>query len=370
MAIISEMRSTAVAILNSLDDRQRMRMNFCFEDKERFCWYYTPTDHGGLSLEEMIPEQQRQVHKLLSYGLSHAGYNTVGLILGLENILDRVENFKIDFGRRRGRDPNLYYLAIFGDPSEYGYWSWRFGGHHISIQYVLNEEKVISCSPLFMGADPADSILLGKQTHRPLADTEDMGRELFKSLGIRQEEAIISGIAPVDIVTGNRSLIREGDKPMHLVDLWRGNFGKHNIQTLNNIQQATEKKLKLEADHLDRLKFTFKPKGLLFKKMNKSQKILFWDLIKLYASRLPSNLAKKQLSLAEHEIEDLAFAWAGSVKKSEPHYYRIQGRRTLIEYDNSQRDANHIHTVWRDLKCDFGGDPLKEHYRKEQHHEW
>ena len=97
---------------------------------------------------------------------------------------------------------------------------------------------------------------------------------------------------------------------------------------------------------------------------------MFWDLIKLYASRLPSNLAKKQLSLAEHEIEDLAFAWAGSVKKSEPHYYRIQGRRTLIEYDNSQRDANHIHTVWRDLKCDFGGDPLKEHYRKEEHHEW
>ena len=99
MAIISEMRSTAVAILNSLDERQRMKMNFCFEDKERFCWYYTPTDHGGLSLQEMIPEQQRQVHKLLSYGLSHAGYNTVGLILGLENILDRVENFKIDFGR-------------------------------------------------------------------------------------------------------------------------------------------------------------------------------------------------------------------------------------------------------------------------------
>ena len=368
MATIREMRIIVLAILNSLDERQRKKINFRFEDRERFCWYYTPTDHGGLSLEEMNPEQHRLVHKLLSFGLSHSGYNTVGLILGLENILDRLENFAVDFGRMRGRDPNLYYLAIFGDPSKKGHWSWRFGGHHISIQYVLNEDTVISYSPFFMGADPADSNLLGKNMHRPLADTEDMGRELFNSLGALKEEAMISTIAPVDIVTGNRAIIKEGDEPMHLVDLWRGDFGKHNAKVLNKIQKITEKKLTLESKNSDQLKFTFKPKGLAFQRMNKSQRLLFWDLIKLYASRLPSNLAKKQLSLVEHEIEDLTFAWAGSIQKYQPHYYRIQGKRVLIEYDNSQRDANHIHTVWRDLKYDFGGDPLKEHYENNQHH--
>ena len=358
------MRIIAESIVASLDNAQKSKVCFSFEDLDRKNWYYTPTDHGGLPLCNMTSFQHRLVHSLVSAGLSISGYNTVAAIMGLDNILDNVENFKADFGRERGRDPTLYYLSIFGSPTSSDLWGWRFGGHHVSLNYTLNGQRIISVTPSFFGADPADSPLLGPHMNRPLAGAEDLGRELFKSLGEQTGKALISEVPPVDLVSGNRSGLTDGDKPMHLLDLWRGNFDGDIANKLKNIQDKAEQVLNISDKHLEKLSFSRSPKGLGINLMTLNQREILHKLIKIYLYRLPDELIETQENILKDDLKYLRFAWAGSSQKYNPHYYRIQGKRIFIEYDNTQRDSNHIHTVWRDLKYDFGGDVLKRHYRE------
>ena len=192
-------------------------------DDERHRWYYTPTDHGGLPLAQMSPAQQSLAMQLVATGLSKPGYVTATTIMGLENVLDHVENWQVDWGRERGRDPQLYWLKVFGEPDLRGPWSWRFGGHHVSVQHLVFHGEVASSSPCFLGADPAESPLLGGHLLRPLGAAEDLARELVRSLDEAQSaSALISSVAPVDIVGGNRPHLGDGDVLMPLPDLWRG----------------------------------------------------------------------------------------------------------------------------------------------------
>ena len=362
------MTTTAIAIIKSLSKSQIRKTCLEFDDTERTTWFYTPTDHGGLPLSEMTPTQHRLVHSLVSSGLSTPGYNTVAAILGLDNILDNLEGFKTYFGRDRGRDPTLYYLTIFGSPGKSQFWAWRFGGHHISLNYTLDKEKIVSVTPSFLGADPADSPLLGPHLHRPLAGAEDLGRELFRSLGEKTRTALISNSAPVDISSGNRPFLTEGDKPMHLLDLWRGTFDGEMAITLRDMQENAERILGISEKKLKNLAFSVKPKGLKIDCMNSDQHEIIRNLFNVYLDRLPEEVANQQKKVLEDDRKNITFAWAGSPEKYNPHYYRIQGKRIFIEYDNTQRDANHIHTVWRDLRYDFGGDILRHHYETANHH--
>ena len=174
-------------LIKSWDQAQRRIACRPFPDEdERRLWYYTPTDHGGLPLAAMGPVQHRNVHRLVATGLSTAGYVTVAVIMGLDNILDQLEGWSVDFGRERGRDPLLYYITIFGDPGGDAPWGWRFGGHHVSLHYTIIGGEVVASTPNFLGADPADSPLLGPHLHRPLAAAEDLGRELFRALDAAQ----------------------------------------------------------------------------------------------------------------------------------------------------------------------------------------
>ena len=210
--VAGEMATAAIALRMSFDEGQRRTACRAFSDVvERSLWYFTPTDHGGLPLSDMSTAQHRLVHRLVATGLSSGGYNTVAAIMGLENTLDRLEGFKVDFGRQRGRDPLLYYITLFGDPASEAPWGWRFGGHHVSLHYTIIEGAVVAVTPSFLGADPAESALLGPHLHRPLSAVEDLGRELYRSLGELKERALISAVAPVDIATGNRSKVSEGD---------------------------------------------------------------------------------------------------------------------------------------------------------------
>src|SRR6516225_7761983 len=149
-------------------------------DAERRRWFYTPTDHGGLTLGAQRPAQQRLALRLVAAGLSAAGYVTVATIVGLDNVLDQVEGWSIDWGRERGRDPGLYYLRVFGSPGGAGAWGWRFGGHHISLNNLIVDGAVRSVTPCFLGADPAVSPLLGPAPLRPLGGAEDLARELVR----------------------------------------------------------------------------------------------------------------------------------------------------------------------------------------------
>ncbi len=361
------MASQAIELLGSLDAKQRDKITFPFGDDEQFVWFYTPTDHGGLALTEMTSAQHRRTHRMLATGLSRAGYVTAATIIGLENVLDHTEGWVTEFGRDRGRDPLLYWMAIFGDP-ESGDWAWRFGGHHISVNYLIIEGEVVGTVPLFFGADPANSPLLGPHLHRPLGGAEDYGRELVQSLDATQlEAALVSAVAPVDIVGVNRTDLTEGDRPLGLPFVWRS-LDDETIDLWGKRQLAAEQKLGLTDEHLEAISFSKKPKGVSATALGDDNKEILRALLSCYLDRLPEAVADEEhAKFAGAQIDTLSFMWAGGIERDQPHYYRIQGDDLFVEYDNTQRDVNHIHTVWRDLRNDFGRDALAHHYATHQH---
>ncbi|MEU8821767.1 DUF3500 domain-containing protein [Actinoplanes sp. NPDC048796] len=354
--VAAAMTSAAVSWLDLLDATQRPAATGTVDGGERLRWFYTPTDHGGLTLHEQRPAQQRAAMKLVASGLSRAGYVTVATIIGLENVLDHTEGFTARFDRERGRDPGLYYLRVFGKPSGEGTWGWRFGGHHVSLNNLVADGELVSATPCFMGADPATSPLLGGAANRPLGRVEDLARELAVSLGDR---ALLSAKAPSDLVTGNRSTIAEGDRVIPLAGIWRSAFA----------DPAEWAKLRAASDAIDdaagygdreheALKYTARPKGVPGADLTAGQRDLLEALLGTYFDRVPVPTA--------YTVDDAHFAWAGSTEPGAPHYYRVQGPRLLIEWDNTQRGANHAHSVWRDPSNDFGLDVLAAH--RSRHH--
>ena len=344
--IANEMIDAALRLIETLDPAQHAVACRSFpDDEERRLWFYTPTDHGGLALNAMSASQHQHLHRLVATGLSTAGYVTAAAIMGLENILDRFDDWPDGRDRERRRDPLLYYVTIFGEPGRAGLWGWRFGGHHISLHFVIMDGEVVSSTPNFFGANPADSPLLGPHLHRPLAAIEDLGRELFRSFDSdKREQALLCPKAPDDLITGNRSLITEEDRELV-------SAGHRVMGTTSPIEGKTEG-----------LCFSRTPSGLSTTLLNPSETDILRTLISCYLNRLPDALADKQAAMVEGEFDKIAFAWAGGDERRQPHYYRIQGERLLIEYDNTQNGANHIHAVWRDLANDFGGDILARHY--------
>ena len=312
-ALGGRMAEAAEGWLASLDPAQRAKARFGFpSDAERTRWYYTPTERGGLPLAEMGPTQQRLAHRLVASGLSEGGYATAATIMGLENVLDAREGWRRGYDGRtvphRGRDPQLYFLSVFGDPGS-GSWGWRAGGHHLALNYTLAADGRISASPLFFGANPALTRLVGPGVLRPLGAEEDLGRDLLAALAPDQRaKAVVSPVAPGDILQRNRPRVEAGP-----------------------------------------------PDGLPAGRMLPQQRALLEGLVRHYLDRLPAELAAAEAARVTGEAgEALRFAWAGGAEPGQPHYYRVQGPRLLIEYDNVQDGVNHVHSVWRDPAGDFG----------------
>lgn len=367
--LIERMAEAAANWLASLAPDQRQKAAFGFPDHdERTCWYYTPTERGGLPLVEMDPIQQRLAHRLIASGLSGPGYNTAAVIMGLENILDAREGWVTHYAGRatpnRGRDPLLYFVSCFGTPGARS-WGWRLGGHHLSVTYTIVDGRLASPTPLFFGANPAEARLVGPGRLRPLAGEEDLGRELLSSLAPEQRStALLAPIAPTDIVQSNRSFVEIGALPRLGTQTFgpgvsdaaaRAFLAGDPSHDPHAVAQSAQEALRYEAT----------PKGIAAAQLNPTQRSVLTALIRQYIDRLPEEVADLQLGrLSGPAFETTHFAWAGGFERGEKHYYRIQGPRLLIEYDNTQNDANHIHAVWRDPESDFGIDLLAEHYRQ------
>ena len=310
------MAGAAADWLASLAPAQRAKAAYPFPaTAERTRWYYTPTERGGLPLAEMGPAQQRLAHRLVASGLSEGGYATAATIMGLENVLDAREGWRRGYDGRtvphRGRDPQLYFVSVFGDPGA-GSWGWRVGGHHLALNYTVAADGQISASPLFLGANPAMTRLVGPGVLRPLAAEEDLARRLLASLAPDQRaEAVVSPEAPGDIVQRNRPRVEPGP-----------------------------------------------PEGLPATGMLPPQRAMLEGLVRQYLGRLPGELARAEAERVTGErLEAVHFGWAGAAEPGQPHYYRLQGPRLLVEYDNVQNAANHVHSVWRDPEGDFGQSP-------------
>lgn len=331
-------------------------------EQERLRWFYTPTEHGGLAIGDQDAHQQRLAMRLVATGLSTGGFATVATVMGLENVLDQVEGWMSSLGRRRGRDPGRYGLTVFGRPGN-RVWAWRFGGHHISLNYLIIAGELVATTPCFFGADPARTELLGGALH-PLRGAEEAGRELVSALRADQfRQALLHPSAVSDIVSGNRPQVCHGDTMMHMQDLWRRPFPDPTMDALvDDIdRQAEANSGYTEADHA-RMAITIPPAGVGARDMDEEQRRLLRTLLSRYTGRAPQELASAYDAhyARDSVLDEVHFSWAGDINEGDPHYYRVQGSSILIEYNNTQRDANHAHSVWRDLHADFGSNSLAE----------
>ena len=367
----TEMAEAAQAWLERLDDDQRPAAQWAgpaddVSEAERRRWFYTPTDHGGLTVHQQRPAQQRAAMTLVAAGLSAAGYVTVATIMGLENVLDRIEGFTTRFDRERGRDPGLYYLRVFGTPDA-GAWGYRFGGHHVSLNNLVVDGELVATTSCFMGADPAVSPLLGGALNRPLARVEDLARELMRSLSPElRRQAVLLPKAPSDLVTGNRAAIGEGDRVIPLAGIWRKRFPddaeQANLQAISDAIDIAAGYT--DADH-QAVAYSAAPKGVPGSELDADQRELLRSLLGTYFGRVPDS-ASPMAAYDDDALNAVFLAWAGPLEPGAPHYYRLQGPRLLIEWDNTQRGANHAHSVWRDPESDFGLNVLTRH--KADHH--
>ena len=304
--------------LSVLNARQRASASFRFDAPERTNWAYVPRRRAGIPLRDMNAEQRAAAFGVLGTGLSERGTMLARGVIDLERTLGELEGFP--WVPRR--DPGLYYLALFAGPGDAQPWGWRFEGHHLSVNVTDLGPHGQIIAPLFMGANPARVPTGPQQGHRLLAGEEDLGFELLRMLDPRRRaRATIAAQTFGDIVTGNDPAVGS---------------------------------------------MTFA--GLPAAEMTVDQQRQLRRLLELYAGRMADSSASRQLRrIEEAGFERLHFAWAGANHPGEPHYYRIHGPTVLVEYDNTQNGANHIHTVWRDLENDFGGDLLRKHYTGQSH---
>ena len=293
-AIAGRMAAAAAAWLEALDPEQRAaatgEVPGGVSDGERQRWFYTPTDHGGLTLGAQRPAQQRLAHALVATGLSTAGYVTVATIIGLENVLDHAEGWSVNWGRERGRDPGLYYLRVFGEPGGTAPWGWRFGGHHVSLNNLITGAEVRAVTPCFLGADPAVSPLLGAAPLRPLGGAEDLARELMRSLGPGAEsQATLLSRAPSDIIGGNRARLADGDQMIHLPDLWERPFTEPGLaRDIARADAGNESATGYDGSDHARLALSAAPKGLPARELEDGQRHLLRRLLAAYLGRVPA----------------------------------------------------------------------------------
>jgi hypothetical protein len=333
-------------------------------DNERRRWFYTPTDHGGLTIHQQRPAQQRAAMRLISTGLSPAAYVTVATIIGLENVLDYIEGFKSSFNRERGRDPGMYYLRVFGEPGDKGLWGWRFGGHHVSLHNLVVDGVLVATTPCFLGTNPAASPLLGGAVNRPLARVEDLGRDLVRSLQPElAARAILSTKAPADFVTVNLTYVTDGDQVLPLVGMYRNERFPDPIEQAKrqSISDAIAEVTELGDADQEAVAYSISPRGVPASELDAGQREMLRGLLATYLDRAPAGVSPLHRYDDDAALDAVYFAWAGPTAPGEPHYYRLQGPRLLIEWDNTQNNANHAHSVWRDPTSDFGLDVLARH---------
>jgi hypothetical protein len=316
----TDMSDAAQVFLSALSPEQRKAVSFAFDNaRERERFGYVPTENhprAGLSIERMTGRQRAAVHDLLKAGLSEKGYMTTDAIMQLEAVLNLIENPPGRAPRAPERNPLKYYVWIFGTPGTRSTWGWKLEGHHVSLNFTIVKGAMVSTAPHFFGADPAEVKDGPQKGLRLLGYEEDPARELVTMLDTSQRaRAVLSNAAPNEILTRNNSSI----KPLS-------------------------------------------PVGITASELQPRQREALMRIVAAYTSAMAPDLAADRMAtLTKAGLDRISFAWAGELERGRRHYYRVQGPTFLIEYDNTQGNGNHAHSVWRDFNGDWGRDLLREH---------
>lgn len=310
--MLHEIAEATRGFLDLLDDGQRaVAVRDVADDDLRTRWAYTPGQRPGLGYGDLTRDQRKAVHRLLSCVLSPHAYAQTTAIMALEDVLDDRE------GGTRDRHQGDYWTVLLGEPGDEP-WGWRVEGHHLSVSVVVADGRV-SATPFFLGAHPARTTYRGRTVLQPLRLEEELARELLDRMGrTARGLAVVSDTPPPDLKTGNAR--RVGD--------------------------------------LD-------PVGVTPAQLDRASRGLLVGLVRYYLDRLTGDLADEEFEALDPDR--LHFSWEGSDKRGAGHYYRIQGPDLLIEYDNTDNDANHAHTVWRRRSGDFGEDLLAAHRASVRH---
>jgi hypothetical protein len=321
----SAMTAAATKWLEALTPEQRQQATFATDDAEMVRWNFIPTNmfpRKGVPWKEMTEPQRKLGHELLKAGLSQKGYLTATAIMELEVMLHAIENSDGKKGANV-RDPELYFFSIFGTPSPKSTWGWRVEGHHVSLHFTIANNTAVANTPAFYGTNPAEVRIDGpKKGLRILGSMEDAARALLATLDDTQRTAaVMDKVAPGDILTMT----------------------------------------KVAIDPLT-------PGGVTAASLKPAQRDLLNKLIETYTVQMADDVAAERLAkIRQAGIDKVTFAWAGETEVGKKHYYRIQGPTFLVEYDNTQNDGNHVHSVWRDFSGDFGRDLLREHVKGVPH---
>jgi hypothetical protein len=313
------MTRAATAFLESLDADHRRTATDRFDVPDHRLWTYLPGSRAGVSLAEMNVEQRRLALELLDAGCSAEGAKTARRVIELDMIRRQLTS-----APSSPPDPrdDRFWFRILGDPTGDEPWAWRANGHHLAVHATV-VDGAATITPHFFGAEPA---VVPHGPHaglRTLPDEEEIARTMLASFDSTQREiAVFSPIAPDDILT---------------------RFDP--VADPNVI-----------------------PEGLNYARMRDSQRDTLRHLIRLYLDRAPTPIADAAWSDAVAAgLDDVQFTWAGPDQRGEGHYYAVRGPTFLIEYDNTQNDANHAHSVWRDLRNDWGEDLLVAHYASDHY---
>src|SRR5262245_2665199 len=306
------MARAATTFLETLEPRQRPRDTFAFGHAERLNWHYVPRRREGIPFKDMPPAARAAAHDLMKTCLSAAGYAKATNIMRLEEVLRQIELTGFF------RDPENYAVTVFGSPGAEAPWGWRVEGHHLSLNVTLVPGRSVAVTPTFLGANPALVPSGSLKGLRVLADEQDLGLALARKVGPSlQSRLLIASESLGDIVTG-----------------------PGRTESLRT------------------------PAGVALGELDAEAQALALRLVETYVRTMRAEIADEELRrLREAGIERLYFAWAGPIDPARPHYYRLHGPTLLVEYDNTQNSANHIHSVWHDPRNDFGVDLLRAHYR-------
>lgn len=312
-----DMAGAAKSFLLNLDDAQKAKATYQLDGPEREDWYFIPRPfegedaREGLPLKEMRGDQRHLAYALLSSGLSHRGFSTALHIMSLEQVLWEME-------QAPKRDTMMYYFSIYGEPGS-DHWGWGVEGHHLSINFTIVDGKVVSGTPSFFASNPGNVPEGPRKGLRVLSEEEDVARALVTALDEGQRKvAMVMDKAPRDVLTE----------------------AKPKVESLGDA-------------------------GIAYGDLNKAQVELLNQLIDVYVHRLRPDVADSDLAkIKEAGMDKIVFGWAGGIKMGEPHYYRVQGPTFILEYANTQNNANHVHAVWRDFDGDFGRDVLAEHLKE------
>jgi hypothetical protein len=316
-ALAQRMAEAASAFLESLAADQRAQASLPFSGDERYQWAYTPGPRNGLLLKAMTAAQRDTALRLFDAGLSARGAATAQQIITHESILHETERIE-QILSGEDRDPELYYFTIFGTPGGAAPWGWRVGGHHLALNFSVVGGALVSTTPLFFGANPAEVHHGPERGLRLLAAEEDLARALLDSLEAEQKAlAIVDPVAPADILT-------------------------------KNYRMADPRAI---------------PHGIAHAGLSGEQRGHLVGLVRHYIERTADAVSAHTWARIEQAgLDALTFAWAGPEERGQGHYYAVKGPTFLIEYDNTQNNANHIHSVWRDFTHDWDADVLADHY--------